>query len=124
MKVRARISDGPRAAGGDQPGDPPGDDLRLAGSGAGHDQQRTVTVADRAALLGVESGQQRFDAFRLLRGCGLFGGWPPDRYLLEFVRFARGSLAGLTSHLDRLTRGRDNSRVTGLAWIYRCPGLR
>ena len=52
------------APGGDQPGDPPGDDLGLAGAGAGDDEERTLAVGDRALLVGVEAGEQRVDAGR------------------------------------------------------------
>ena len=38
----------------DQVGDAAGDDARLAGAGAGEDQQRSVEVQDRFALLRVQ----------------------------------------------------------------------
>ncbi len=81
-------------------------------------------MAHRAALLGVETGQQGLDPLRLFGWGRFFRRRPPDRYLLEFTRFAWLSLASLTSHLERLARGCDNSRVTSFAWIYRWPGLR
>ena len=48
-----------RALLGDQPGDPAGDDRRLARTGSGHDQQRPVAMGHRLALAGGEIGQQR-----------------------------------------------------------------
>ncbi len=48
-----------RALLGDQPGDPAGDDGRLAGAGPGDDQQRAIAVRHRLALAGGEVGQQR-----------------------------------------------------------------
>ena len=55
-------------AGGDQPGDAAGDDLRLARPGAGHDQQRALTVRHRPELIRVEAAEQRVEADRILRG--------------------------------------------------------
>src|SRR6185503_15174338 len=46
---------GPRLLRRDEPGDAVGDDLRLAGAGAGHDQERAFTVRRRLALLGMQS---------------------------------------------------------------------
>ena len=54
----------PGAAGGDEPGDPPRDHLRLAGTGSGHDQQRPVAVRDRPELLRVQSTEERVQACR------------------------------------------------------------
>ena len=43
----------------DEPGDPSRDDGRLAGAGAGHDQQRALAVRHGLALAGGQVGQQR-----------------------------------------------------------------
>ena len=59
-------------AGGNEPGDPAGDDLRLARPGAGHDQQRTLAVGHRSKLIRVEAAEQRVEADRILRR-----GWCP-----------------------------------------------
>ena len=48
----------PCPLGGDEPGDPPRDDRRLAGARARDDQQRSVAVHDRLALLGVQPFEQ------------------------------------------------------------------
>ena len=50
---------GLRALLGDQPGDPAGDDGRLARPGPGDDQQRPVAMGHRLALAGGQVGQQR-----------------------------------------------------------------
>ena len=44
---------------GDKPGDAPGDDRRLSGPGAGHDEQRPVAVGDRLSLARGQIGQER-----------------------------------------------------------------
>ena len=59
VKVSARISDGLRALLGDEPGDAAGDDRRLAGPGAGHDEERAVAVRHRLALAGGQVRKQR-----------------------------------------------------------------
>ena len=43
----------PRPARRDQPGDPPGDDLGLAGPGPGDDEERAVAVRDRPSCSGL-----------------------------------------------------------------------
>ena len=52
------------AARRDEPRDPPGDDLGLAGPGAGDHQERSGSVGDRAQLVRVESAEQRLEARR------------------------------------------------------------
>ena len=49
---------------GDQPGDPAGDDLGLAGPGAGDDEQRAAAMRHRPQLVGVESAEQRLEPRR------------------------------------------------------------
>ena len=49
---------GPRAPRGDEPGDPAGDDLGLAGPGARHHEERTLAVGHGAELVRVETPQQ------------------------------------------------------------------
>ena len=46
---------------GDQPGDPAGDDLGLAGPGAGDDEERAAAMRHRPQLVGVESAEQRLE---------------------------------------------------------------
>ena len=46
----------------DEPGDPSGDDLRLAGPGAGDDEQRTGAVGDGPELVRVEPAEKRLHA--------------------------------------------------------------
>ena len=46
------------ASGGDEPGDPAGDDLGLPRARARHDEQRPVLVCHRAKLVGIEPAQQ------------------------------------------------------------------
>ena len=60
---------GAGALGGDQPSDAPRDHLRLAGAGAGHDQERAVAVGHRRALLRTEPAQDVLGG----RGRGGFG---------------------------------------------------
>ena len=48
----------PRTTSGDQPGNPPRDDLRLAGSGTGDNEQRPVAVRDSAQLLRVQAPEE------------------------------------------------------------------
>ena len=48
----------------DQPGDPAGDDLGLAGPRARDDEERALAVGDRAPLLRVEPIEERRDAAR------------------------------------------------------------
>ncbi len=48
----------------DEPGDPPGDDLGLAGAGAGDHQQRARAMGDRPELVGIEPAQERFEPGR------------------------------------------------------------
>ena len=55
---------GPRPARRDQPGDPPGDDLGLAGPGAGDDEQRPVAVGHGPQLLRVQPAEQRVEPGR------------------------------------------------------------
>ena len=55
VKVTARISLRPRAAGGEDVGDAGGQHARLAGAGAGQHQHRAVERLDRLALLRVEA---------------------------------------------------------------------
>ena len=54
VKVTASTSSGLRVAIADEIGDAARDDARLAGSGAGEDQQRSVRVKNRFPLFGVE----------------------------------------------------------------------
>ena len=58
---------GPRAPRRDQPGDPAGDDLGLAGPGAGDDEQRPVAVGHRPELVRVEAAEQRLQPGRRRR---------------------------------------------------------
>ena len=58
MKVTASTSCGLRVAVADEIGDAAGDDARLAGTGAGEDQQRPVDVQDRFALFGVQGVEE------------------------------------------------------------------
>ena len=74
MKVIARISPGPGGAGGEQVGDPVGQDPGLARAGAGEDQQRPLAVLDRLALGRVEPRQQPLDAVGAGLGRGAAGG--------------------------------------------------
>ena len=53
-----------RTPGRDEPRDPPGDDLGLAGAGAGDHQQRAGAVGDRPELVGIESTEERFETGR------------------------------------------------------------
>ena len=57
-----------RHAAVDQAGDPAGQRPRLAGAGAGHDQQRPAEVLDGLALLGVEALERVEHAFEQHRG--------------------------------------------------------
>ena len=52
---------GPGVAGGEQVGDPVGQDAGLARAGAGEDQQRPLAVFDRLALGRVEPREQALD---------------------------------------------------------------
>jgi len=49
----------------DQVGDAAGDDARLAGSGAGEDQQRSAEVEDRFALLRVQGVEEIYVGARV-----------------------------------------------------------
>ena len=55
-----------RVAVADQVGDAAGDDARLAGAGAGEDQQRSVEVQDRFALLRVQGVEEIHIGARVL----------------------------------------------------------
>ncbi len=92
-----------RAPGRDQPGDPARDDLRLAGAGAGHDEQRAIGMGDRPALLRVQAGQERVEALRLVGRCGLDRRvLAPDGDLDERRRFAARDPA---AHPQELVEG-------------------
>ena len=58
VNVTASTSFGLRVAVADEIGDAAGDDARLAGAGAGEDQQRAVEVQNRFALFGVEGVEE------------------------------------------------------------------
>ena len=118
----------PGAAGRHEPGDPAGDDLRLAGAGAGHDEQRTFPVGDSPPLLGVETAQQRDEAqvFWLIED--RFAEALPDRQLIQDGRLSprprnshlgldrRGLIAdGLKGHAGRLRDPRASSGDTATA---------
>ena len=97
-------------AGGNQPGDAAGDDLRLARPGAGHDQQRTLAVRHRPELIRVEAAEQRVEADRILRRGGVHDRHEvaPGRELVERWRLAPdpGSChRGIGGHV-RSIRGR------------------
>ena len=68
---------GAAALGGDQGGDPAGDDGGLAGAGAGDDQERAGVVGDGFGLAGVQSLENPLSPGRLLAGhrghCTLLG---------------------------------------------------
>ncbi len=137
---------GLRAAGGDQPGDPARDHLRLAGAGPGHHQQRSVAVGDRAPLLDIEPGDQRVDPVgRVDRGRLDRRLLAPDRDLDERRRLAarrapahpqelvervgdgvvdgagrgRGRGRSLGGHAVTMPRARASSRVTAPATVRR-----
>ena len=78
----------------DEPGDPPGDDLGLAGAGAGDHQQRARAVGDRPELVGIEPAQERFEAGRrriVGRRRHDRHELAPGRELIEWRRFAARS---------------------------------
>jgi hypothetical protein len=69
VKVTARIWPGPGLAGGQDVGEPGGEDAGLAGAGPGQHQQRALDRLDRGALLGVEALEiRRFDLLHGARG--------------------------------------------------------
>ncbi len=90
-----------RALGGDEPGDPARDDRRLAGTRARDDQQRSVAVHDRPALLGVEPLEQlvRAGGHRTLLDGRL--DCAPDRDLDERLRLATARAAPHRAHRTR-----------------------
>ena len=113
-----------RAPRGDQPGDPTGDDLGLAGPGPGDDEEGPLAVGDGAALLQVEPAQERLEAGQVdrrgrhrrgpelpLRPDGqlverrwlLAAPWPPHRPDLD-IPFQR--------HAERISQGCDSLGVT------------
>ena len=57
VKVTARISLGPGAAGGEDVGDAHGEHAGLAGAGAGQHQHRAVERLDRQPLFRIEPGE-------------------------------------------------------------------
>ena len=67
MNVTASTSCGCGVAVADQVGDAAGDDARLAGAGAGEDQQRAVDVQDRFALFGIQGVEEIHIGARVLR---------------------------------------------------------
>ena len=95
---------GPGSSSRDEPGDPPGHDLGLAGARAGHDQQRTVAMGDGANLIGVEPAQQAIESRRRRRR-GRAGTVTdflrPDRDLLEWPG---GATATCPDHGARMRR--------------------
>jgi hypothetical protein len=111
-----------RPARADEPGDPSGDDLGLAGAGPGHDEERTFAVGHGSTLVGVQAHQERRDALRL---CGLVVALgsiepSPDGQLIEGCRHARNAKplhlcheAGLVEdHAPSLPEARDSLSVT------------
>ncbi len=81
---------------GDQPGDPPGDHLRLAGPRTGHDEERSGAVGDRPELVRVEAAEECLQP-------GRFGG-PADRRVHDGNQLApRGQLV----ERGRLAAGAD-----------------
>ena len=120
----------PGPPGGDQPGDPTGHHLGLAGARPGDHEERTLAVGHRPALLGVEPAEQGIEAAR--RGRPVDGsrapvrGVRPDRDLLErpgrpppggpahrraAARSSRGGPDG-RGHGRRMASGRDSLPVT------------
>src|SRR6185369_10301215 len=75
-----------------QPRDTARDDLGLAGPRSGHDEQRSLSVRDRPALVRVEAAEQLLESRRLrpglsIRAAGGLGDRVeavPDRDLLEW----------------------------------------
>ena len=51
------------------------DDPRLAGPGAGEDQQRPVPVQDRLALLGIQFGEELQCPYSTVTLLARFRGW-------------------------------------------------
>ena len=85
------------AARGDQPGDPPGDDLRLAGARPGDHEERAVAVGDRPQLVRVQTGEQDLrTGIGRGRRLAVHGRDEvvPGRDLLERCRFAAAPNAG------------------------------
>ena len=81
----------PGAPGGDQPGDPAGDHLGLAGPGPGHDEQWTLGVGDGLQLLRVQPAEEGVEAGRRIarwRRRSGDGKAVPDRDLLQRMGFA------------------------------------
>ena len=121
----------PGAVGGDEPGDPPGHDLGLAGSRTGHDQERTVAVGHGPELVSVETGEQRVQAggCRVGRVRAVADRLGPDRDLLQRpaapattgpdhrAAHGRRPVDGRSGrgHDPSMARRRDSSPVTA-AW--------
>ena len=108
----------PRPTGRDQPGDPAGDDLGLAGPGAGHDQQRPVAVGDRAELVRVQAAEQGVQARRrrspVVRRVHDRHEVAPGRQLVERRRLAPPNGYARPGHGER-------GRRSGSMWWGPCP---
>ena len=81
----------------DQPGDPARDDLGLARAGARDDEERPVSVGDRAQLLRIQTAKQRVETGRRVPAEWLRVDADeaiPDRQLLEWGRLAPGAQTG------------------------------
>jgi hypothetical protein len=86
-----------RPSGGDEPRDPPGDDLRLARAGSGDDEEWPVAMGDGTQLLRVQAPKKRVQASRRIPAEWLRGRVCkaiPDRHLFEWDRFAPGAQTG------------------------------
>jgi len=86
-----------RPSRGDEPGNPPGDDLRLARARSRDDQEWPVAMGDGAELFRVQAPKQRIETSRRVPAEWLRGGTDeaiPDRHLFEWDRFAPGAQTG------------------------------
>ncbi len=101
----------------EQPGHPMREYARLAGAGAGKDEQRALDVRDRLALLRVQAGEQR--VVRLCRAARSLAGpaarshpMPPPstRLMTSAITPARTSLSPESQSLSRDTEPRKSPR--------------
>ena len=107
------------APGCDQPGDPPGDDLGLAGARARDDEHRSITVGHGAPLVRVEPTEQGVHADgRGRRGEGRIHDadeFPPRRDLLESGGLAPSRSRPEAGHPGRLGSVGDGGHTRSIA---------
>ena len=113
---------GPCATRGDEPCDPPSDDLGLARAGPGQHKERSIAVGHRSTLLRIQAIEEHFEADRaLVRDCDASRrDVGPHGDLLEGAGLAHAPLHRLAPSLARIGHRRLSGERVVSDWGH--PG--